>query len=60
MLELVLVYKVGDDVMVIVECRREGLWGLVVQETAAMVVLVDDAGFLHWLPIADMIHTFGL
>jgi RNase P/RNase MRP subunit p29 len=51
---------VGEDVTVIGEVRREGLRGTVVRETEKMVVIADDAGFLHWLMLEDVTRTNGV
>jgi hypothetical protein len=48
------IYKVGKDVTVIGEVCRVGLQGIVVWETKAMVVIVDDAAFCHWLSLEDV------
>jgi hypothetical protein len=54
------IYNVGEDVTVIGEVRREGLRGTVVRETEKMVVIADDAGFLHWLMLEDVTRTNGV
>ena len=52
------VFTIGDKVTVI-GGRRSGLNGIVVQETNFRVVITDDAGFRHWIPLSDVIKTEG-
>ena len=51
-------FPFGDDVMVVAG-RRVGLFGIVVQVTPRRVVLVDNAGFRHWVQFSEVVHTFG-
>ena len=53
------VFAVGDDVTVVGDCRRMNLQGVVVRLTRIRVIIVDDAGFLHWFDESELMHTFG-
>jgi hypothetical protein len=52
-------FSVGDNVAVIREGRWEGLQGIVLRETSLRVLNSDDAGFLHWFTLDDVVHMRG-
>jgi hypothetical protein len=54
------VFTIGDDVTVIGHGCWEGLQqGIVLRETGLRVLNSDDAGFLHWFTLDDVVHMRG-
>jgi RNase P/RNase MRP subunit p29 len=54
------IYREGDDVTVVGKVCRWGMRGVVVNETAKMVMIVNDEGFLHWFSLDDVGRSNGM